>query len=137
MSLSDYAENKVLEHVVGKTSFTMPSSPYMALFSANPTDTVANELTGNGYARIAVAGSAWGTAASGSIANTSQIQFAAASGSSWTVHGWALFDASSTGNELVWGLMTDSTGGEVTLTVNVGDQVTFAAAGSPLQISID
>lgn len=37
MSLADYAENKVLELMVGKTAFTLPTV-YVALFTGVPGD---------------------------------------------------------------------------------------------------
>jgi len=36
-SFSNYAEVKILDHVVGKTSFTMPIA-YVTLATADPTD---------------------------------------------------------------------------------------------------
>jgi hypothetical protein len=136
MSLSDYAENKVLEHVVGKTAFTMPATPYMALFSVNPTDGSQTELTGIGYARVLVPGSSWGTAASGEIATIADVKFPAAS-SPWTVHGWGFYDAETNGNLLTWGLITDAAGVETSVTVNAGSALVFSAVGSTVKVRID
>lgn len=37
MSKSDYLENKLLDHQLGKTSYTMPTV-YVGLFTAAPSD---------------------------------------------------------------------------------------------------
>lgn len=37
-SFSDYLENKVLDHVFGNTALVSPTTVYLALFTANPTD---------------------------------------------------------------------------------------------------
>ena len=52
-SFTDYLENKVLDHVVGKTSFTMPAVVAVALFTAAPSDAGGGtEVTNaNNYAR--------------------------------------------------------------------------------------
>lgn len=106
-SLSNYAENKVIDHVLGKTSFTMPTA-YLALYTAAPTDAGGGtEVTGGSYARQAIA-SAFGAASSGSSANTSQIAFTQASASWGTVVAFGILDASTAGNLLWWGDLTSS-----------------------------
>ena len=56
--LVDAFEVKLLNGLTGKTQLTTPTTVYMALFSADPTDTgsVVNELVGNGYTRTALTG---------------------------------------------------------------------------------
>jgi len=112
-SFSDYLENKVLEHVVAKTSFTMPTSPlYLALCTTVPTDSSTGstlvEANYTGYARKSVAGTDWASASGGSISTANQITFAACTGSTSTVVGWALVDASSSGNVIAWGTCTST-----------------------------
>ena len=85
-ALVDGYENSLLDGLTGVTPLTTPTTVYLALFTADPTDTgsVTNELTGNGYARKSLAGlfsAATGT--SGSVSNTSVINFATATGD-WT-----------------------------------------------------
>lgn len=109
---SDYLENKLLDHIVGKTSFTMPSSVYVALCTSAPTDastgSTLTEANYTGYARKLTSGSDWATAASGATSNAAAIAFAACTGGSSTVTHFALVDASSAGNVLVWGALTSS-----------------------------
>lgn len=80
-------ENKILDGLTGVAPLTTPTTTYLALFSADPTNTgdVANELpTGTGYGRIATTGkfpSATGIV--GTVANDVQIDWAIATGN-WT-----------------------------------------------------
>jgi hypothetical protein len=108
MSLSNYTENKILDHIVGKTSFTMPTV-WIGLSTANPGETASGlaEPVAMAYARVAVAG-LWAAAASGSISNNAEIAFVTATGSWGTLTHFALFDAETTGNMLWYGSLTQS-----------------------------
>lgn len=108
-SFSDYTENKFLDHITGKTSFTKPTA-YVALSTADPGDDGATiaEPVGNGYARAATAGFDWDAAASGAVANAAVIMFPTASGSWGTISHFALFDAATNGNMLGHGVLTAS-----------------------------
>lgn len=107
----DYSGRKVLELIVGKTAFTLPTA-YIALFSAVGIDagTGFTELTGGtapGYTRATTSGATW-NAASGSapctISNAANIVFPTNSGGgNWpAVIAWGLYDALTTGNPLFW-----------------------------------
>lgn len=132
-SLALYAENKVLEHIVGKTSFTMPATPFLALFTVAPTGedgTGGTEASAGNYGRLACAGSNWGAAAAGAIANSSAVEFPEATGSSWgEINGFALYDAETDGNMIIWGNITTPK------TINVGDTAKFAIG--ELEVTID
>jgi hypothetical protein len=56
MPMTAYLRKKLGDHAIGKASFTMPTTAYLALFTANPGDSgsLTNEVTGTGYARIAI-----------------------------------------------------------------------------------
>jgi len=118
--MSDYLENKVLDHVLGTTSYTMPATVYIGLSTGSfADDNSGTELSGFGYARQSVA---FDAAASGTTDNTAAIDFPTASGGSWgTVSHWGLFDASSAGNLLIHGSFTASK------TVADGDILRIAA----------
>lgn len=132
-SLALYAENKVLDHLVGKTSFTMPATPFLALFTVAPTGedgTGGTEASAGNYGRLACAGSNWGAASSGAIANTSALEFPECSGGNWgTINGWALYDAETTGNMILWGEITTPKG------IDNGDTAKFAIG--ELDITLD
>jgi len=130
-SFSNYAENKVLDHIVGKTSFTMPTNIYVALSTADPTDAGSGiaEPSGNGYARKQTVAANWNAAANGSISNAQDIQFDQATGSWGTITHFALFDALTDGNMLAHGSLGTSK------TITNGDTAKFAG-GTPGQLVI-
>lgn len=103
-SFSDYTENKFLDHIVGKTSFTMPTV-YVGLSTADPLDDASGlaEPVGNGYARVATTGATWEAASGGANQNTAAITFAVATGAWGTITHFALFDALTVGNMLAHG----------------------------------
>jgi len=100
-SFSDYAENKLLDHVLGKAAYTAPTV-YVALSTADPTDdgTGMAEPSGNGYARVATSAATWASAAAGATSNATAIEFPTSTGSWGTITHVALFDAATDGNML-------------------------------------
>lgn len=116
-SKSNYLELRLLDHVLGAGTVTTPGTVYFALFSALPSDTGGGtELTAgtaNGYVRLAVtnnttnfpAATTNGTTGKGEKSLAVAQSFAANGGAgNWpTVLGWALMDASTGGNQLLWG----------------------------------
>jgi hypothetical protein len=101
-NLADYAENKVLEHSLGKTSWTMPTA-YIALFTTNPAEdgTGGTEVSGGSYARFTSSGATWGAASGGTISNAVDILFTGATASWGTIVGYGIYDA-ATGGNLIW-----------------------------------
>jgi hypothetical protein len=112
-SLSDYAENAILDHIVGKTTFLIPTS-YIGLKTADPTDdnsggTEPTAGTGS-YARITTSASDWDTAASGATANATALGFAAST-AAWSTGAtnlthFIIMDALTGGNLLAHGALT-------------------------------
>lgn len=97
MSKSTGASNTILDYHVRATT---PSAitPYLALFTAVETPA---EPSGNGYARVPIGTSTFGSAAaSGSIANTAAITYAQATGSWGDIIGFGIYDALTSGNLL-------------------------------------
>jgi hypothetical protein len=109
MPASDYLENKLLDHIVGKASFTMPSPVYVALCTTTPTDASTGstlvEANYTGYARKSVPSADWGTASSGNTSNANAITFAACTGGTSSAQSFAICDALTGGNVLVWGVL--------------------------------
>jgi hypothetical protein len=126
-SFSYYAANKVLEHLIGLSGFTMPTSIYVALstvaITASSTGaTITEPATANAYVRQSLAGSAWHSAASGTITNgIAGVTFPEATDSWGTIGYFALVDSSAraTGNILAWGSVSPGR------TVVAGDIVNF------------
>jgi hypothetical protein len=99
---STYLEQKIQDHMLG-TPYSAPSTWYLALFSAAPTDSGGGtEQAGSGYARKSTAVSNWSR--SGSVlSNNNNEEFAAATASDWSAYvAFGIFDASSGGNLLYW-----------------------------------
>lgn len=128
-SFSNYLENKLLDHVFKTASYTVPTNIYIALSTADPTDSGGSiaEPVGNNYARTVM--NSWDAASGGAIANTSQITFPTASGSWGTISHFAIFDASSAGNMLAHGSLT------VSKAVTSGDTPRFNAG--EIDITLD
>jgi hypothetical protein len=97
--MSNAVELKVLELLVAKTAYTVTSPLFLALTTAAvaETDTAATlvEATYTGYARKSVAGTDWGAASAGQIANVNAITFAACTGGTSTLLGFALVTTAS------------------------------------------
>jgi hypothetical protein len=106
MSFADFLELELLDHVMGKGSYTPPTI-YVGLSTADPGDDAATlaEPSGNGYARVTTAASDWNAASGGSITNANAISFPTASGSWGTLTHVALFNAASAGNMLCSGAL--------------------------------
>lgn len=100
MSFSDYLEDAVLDHVFRNTALTSPTTVYVALYTATPSDAGGGtEVSGGSYARTA---GTFGAASGGAIANSSAVTFPQASGSWGTVTHFGIFDAQTDGNLLAW-----------------------------------
>lgn len=107
---SNYAENKILDHIFGGPSWAaVPATLYMALTTVAVTETdtgsTITEANYTGYGRASVVVGAWRAAASGEKKNLNPISFAACTGGSSTVIGFAIVDASSAGNIIMFGVV--------------------------------
>ena len=106
MSFSNTFETHVLQYVFTTDSVTRPTSWYVGLFTADPTDTGsgATEISGNSYARVSASFTVSGNAATTSAA----VEFAAATGSWGTISHIGIFDASTGGNLIAHSALTAS-----------------------------
>lgn len=124
-NLSNYLENKLLDHFLGTSAYTMPTTVYVGLYTVVPTDAGGGtQVTGGSYARQTAAFSA---AASGTTSNTANIDFAGMPAATTVAIG--VFDALTSGNLLLWGTLTANK------TTDAGD--TLRIATGDLDISID
>src|SRR5574337_98595 len=124
MTISTYLSNALLNHMHGKTSFTMPTV-YMALFTTAPTmpaGTGGTEVSGGSYARVATSGTTWNSAAAESISNATAITFPTASASWGTVVAVGAYDAATSGN-LLWSasVTSQAVGSGVTPSISSGN----------------
>ena len=124
-NLTNYLENKLIDHFLGTTSYTMPADVYVALFTVAPSDAGGGtEVTGGSYARQIATFSA---ASSGATSNDSNIDFTGMPAATTVAIG--IFDALTTGNMLLYGTLTTNK------TTDAGD--TLRIATGDLDISID
>ena len=124
-SASNYLENKLIDHALGTTTFTKPTTVYAALYTVAPSDQSAGtEVTGGSYARQTITFSA---ASSGSASNNTNVDFNTMPAS--TVVAVAVLDASTAGNVLFWGTLTTNR------TVTAGDSIRIASGA--LVVSLD
>lgn len=101
---SNTLELAQLDEVLGGTAFAAPATVYMALYSASPTDASAGtELTGGGYARVAITNNTTNFPSANPKVNGTAITFPAATADWARAYSWQLLDASSGGNRLYWG----------------------------------
>lgn len=117
-SLSDYAENKLIDWLVRGQTFTPPTTWYVALYTDTCADASAGtEATGGGYARVAVTASLanWAgtqaaasttasTGTGGTTSNNAAITFPTSTGP-WStgsnMQSVGFTDASTAGNRLI------------------------------------
>jgi len=141
---SDYLENKLVDQLFRGQAAPSTATLYVGLFTSAPSDTGGGvEVSGNAYARAPVTSSLtnWagtqgaGTTAassgsSGTTSNNGVITFPVPTPAGWgLVTHFAVFDAISAGNQLVWGTLSASK------TINAGDTVTFPAAALTVTIA--
>jgi len=115
---SDYLEDNILNHVLRNVAYTSPTTVYLALFTAAPTDVGGGtEVSGGSYARQTVT---FAAPISGAVANSGAVTFPLATANWGTIVAAALFDAVSAGNMLYYGALATSK------VVDTNDQISFA-----------
>jgi hypothetical protein len=141
--LTDYLENKVIDHLFRGTAYSAPATLYVSLHTAACSDSsVGTEVSGGSYARVAVTsnGTNWAntqssgtgvsSGTSGTTSNSAAITFPAPTGNWGTVTHFGVFDASTSGNQLLCQALTASK------TINNGDAAPSFAGGA-LTIQVD
>lgn len=128
VSMSDYLENKLVDHVFRATAYTAPVTQYVGLSTAACTDAgFGTEVTGGSYARVAItaATTAWkgthgtvtgaSSGTSGTISNAAAVTFPAPTAAWGVVTHFFIADAATAGNLMVCQALTTSK------TINNGD----------------
>ncbi len=124
-NLTNYLENKLIDHFLGTTSYTMPTDVYVGLFTVAPGEAGGGtEVTGGSYARQIVT---FGSASGGATSNDGNVDFTGMP--SATVVAIGIFDNLTSGNMLLYGTLTTNK------TTDAGD--TLRIATGDLDISID
>ena len=124
-NLTNYLENKLIDHFLGTTTYTKPAAVYVGLFTVSPGEAGGGtEVTGGSYVRKVAAFTA---ASSGATSNNSNIDFTNMPAATTVAIG--IFDALTSGNMLLYGTLTTNK------TTDAGD--TLRIATGDLDISID
>lgn len=114
---STYLKNKIIKHVLGEASFTMPTNVYLALYQNDPTvDDMATEISGGSYARQQLS---FATAVNGAKESNTSETFS--SMPACTVTHWGIRDASSGGNLLYFGAF------DLPIQLNAGNNLPIAS----------
>jgi len=96
--MSNYLETALINGTLRGTSYTAPSTVYLALYTSDPTDAdTGTEVSGTSYARQSIT---FGSPSNGASTNSAAIEFPQAGGSWGTVTHVGIRDASTAGNLL-------------------------------------
>ena len=132
MSITYYQSNRILDKDFGNVNYTVASTIYFGLSTTTISNdgTGATEPSGGSYARVALVNDKtnWGTAASGSLTNTTVVQFAESTASWGTITYVFISDALVSGNMMYFGALSPSR------TVQINTVVYFAASSITVSI---
>ena len=103
MPISNYAENKILDHVTGEASWTMPTTVYVKLHTGDP----GGAATSNAATETTRKAASWAAASSGSIATDATLEWTNVAATETITH-WSLWDNSTAGNALWTGALSSS-----------------------------
>jgi hypothetical protein len=138
VSLTDFAENRMVDAALRGQSLGAPATFHIALYTTCPTDSTAGtEVTGGSYARVAVTSSLanWAgtqsagstvasTGSGGTTSNNATITFPAPTANWGVVTCVGFTDAASAGNIWIYQALT------VNKTINNGDAAPSFAIGA-------
>jgi len=96
--MSNYLENALINGTLRATSYTAPTTVYVALYTTDPTDAdTGTEVTGGSYARQSVT---FAAPSNGVSTNSADITFPTATAAQGTVTHIGIRDALTAGNLL-------------------------------------
>lgn len=96
--MSNYLENALINGTLRGTTYTAPTTTYLALYTADPTDAdTGTECSGGSYARQAIT---FGAPSNGASTNSAAIEFPQATADWGTVTHVGIRDALTSGNLL-------------------------------------
>ncbi len=130
-SFCDFWEDKILDHIFGKSAYTASDVIYVALSTTLPTDAGGNitEPSPAEYGRVGTLTSDWNASVGGTIDNSSVVGFSQAISLWGDISHFALYDTYLAGNALAWGALS------LTKTITTNDTASFAVG--VLDVSLD
>ena len=134
MSMSNTTETAALDAFLRGTdpSYRASATQYLALFTADPTETgsVSDEATYTGYARVALTKASSWTGTSSPFTNTNLIQFGACTAGTNAITHFAVVDTAS-------GAVAMMISGALSATLNVSSGIQPQFASGALSISAE
>ena len=125
--MSNYLENALINAVLRNTSYTSPTTTYLALYTSDPTDAdTGTEITGGSYVRQAIT---FGAPANGTSTNSAAVEFPQATADWGIISHVAIRDAVTSGNLLF------HTALDASKTINNGDVFKITAGNLSVQLS--
>jgi hypothetical protein len=103
MSISNYAELEILDHLTGTASWTAPSSVYIKLHTGDPGEDCTSNAATEATRKVVT----FSVAASGAITSDATVEWTNVSTTETYSH-WSLWDASTAGNPLWYGALSSS-----------------------------
>jgi hypothetical protein len=103
MSISNYAELKILDHTTGRAAWTIPTNVYVKLHTGDAGEEGTSAAATEDTRKVA----SWASAASGSIATDATLEWTSVAATETYTH-WSLWDASTAGNCLWTGELSSS-----------------------------
>jgi hypothetical protein len=111
--MSNYLENALINATLRNTSYTSPTTVYLALYTDDPTDAdTGTEISGGSYARQSIT---FGAPSNGTSTNSAAIEFPAATANWGVITHVGIRDALTSGNLLY------HTALDASKTINNGD----------------
>ncbi len=96
--MSNFLENSLINAVLRNTSYTSPTTTYLALYTSDPTDAdTGTEVTGGSYVRQSIT---FSSPSNGVTSNSSAIEFPQATANWGTITSVGIRDAVTSGNLL-------------------------------------
>ena len=132
-SLSNYAENLILNSLFGGTTLTPPTNLYFGLSTTTITEAGTNitEPSGNGYTRLSITNNAtnFPVTSTGTKTNGTTLTFPTSTGTWGTIIDFFVSDASTSGNIICYGTLSTAKN------VTSGDILSFGVGN--LTITLD
>ncbi len=125
--MSNYLENALINAVLRNTSYTSPTTTYLALYTSDPTDAdTGTEISGGSYARQAIT---FGAPSNGTSTNSAAVEFPQATADWGIISHVAIRDAVTSGNLLF------HTALDASKTINNGDVFKISTGNLSVQLS--
>ena len=132
-AFTDYFANKILNLFLGSAAYSPPATYYLAAFTAAPTDSGGGtEVSGGAYARVALTNNTtvFPTTTTQEKNLGSSASFPEATSNWGTVNAVGLYDASSSGNLIMWAAITPQI-------INLGATLKVPAGSAGLRVLLD